>query len=370
MVLTSPYALDTPATRGPIVVTTVFGFLAVLTTFMRIISRRMRKLPFEADDYFIPVALFFLFAEYGLQIACHVAGGVGRHAVDIDPEDVVKTLKLILPFEALYGVILMFIKLSILHFYLRIFGSDKHFRWAAYGVGAIVVMWMMSVVIETFLLCRPLAYNWDQSIAGVCGQRNTVYVSAGVINMITDVMCMVLPAPTIWKLQLPLARKIALIFLFSLGIFITIISIIRIESLLAISFTDPTWTLPSGLMWTVLEPELGIINANLPVIRPLLVSLFPRIFGSTRERRSTRNTDPKKFERLDEGAYPLAHMGDKSGAGVSSTHEVAVGKGETGTGSRSEESIDGGSGTGGDVFDLGITVTTEWGFDQQSMRRK
>jgi hypothetical protein len=76
----------------------------------------------------------------------------------------------------------------------------------------------MSVVLETFLLCRPLAYNWDTSIKGTCGQRNTVYVSAGALNVVTDFMVMCLPIPHILKLQLAWSRKLGLILMFSLGV--------------------------------------------------------------------------------------------------------------------------------------------------------
>lgn len=79
----------------------------------------------------------------------------------------------------------MFVKLSMLHLYLRLFGQNKRFAQACYVVGAIIIMWMMSVVLETFLLCRPLAYNWDMTIKGTCGDRNIVYVSAGVLNLVS-----------------------------------------------------------------------------------------------------------------------------------------------------------------------------------------
>lgn len=100
----------------------------------------------------------------------------------------VKTLKLILPFEALYGITLCLIKSSIICFYFRIFGNTKSFRISAYAVLAFIICWALSVVLETFLLCRPVAYNWDTSIKGTCGNRNTVYVSAGALNVITDFM--------------------------------------------------------------------------------------------------------------------------------------------------------------------------------------
>lgn len=82
----------------------------------------------------------------------------------------------------------------------------------------IVWMWAVSVILETFLLCRPLAYNWDTSIAGTCGNRNATYVVAGTLNLVTDLMVMALPVPHIWKLQLSFSKKIALSGVFSVGL--------------------------------------------------------------------------------------------------------------------------------------------------------
>lgn len=103
-------------------------------------------------------------------------------------------------------------------FYFRIFGSKRSFRISIAVTMTIVWMWAASVILETFLLCRPLAYNWDTSIDGTCGNRNATYVVAGTLNLITDLMVMVLPLPHIWKLQLTLAKKVALCSVFSIGL--------------------------------------------------------------------------------------------------------------------------------------------------------
>jgi hypothetical protein len=103
-------------------------------------------------------------------------------------------------------------------FYFRIFGSKRSFRISIFVTMTIVWMWAASVILETFLLCRPLAYNWDISIPGTCGNRNATYVVAGTLNLITDLMVMALPIPHIWKLQLTLAKKVALCGVFSLGL--------------------------------------------------------------------------------------------------------------------------------------------------------
>lgn len=123
-----------------------------------------------------------------------------------------------LPIETVYAFSMVTVKMSILLFFLRIF-ITKPFRVAAWVGMAISVMWGMSVILEGFLLCRPLAFNWDQTIpGGVCGDRNAAFVAAGASNMITDVGIMILPLPFVWSLQMSNSNKVALSTVFFLGI--------------------------------------------------------------------------------------------------------------------------------------------------------
>lgn len=110
------------------------------------------------------------------------------------------------------------VKSSITMFYYNIFGTKKSFKISVIVVMIIVWLWAISVVLETLLLCRPLAYNWDTSIDGECGERNATFVVAGTLNLVTDLMVMVLPLPHIWKLKLNLAKKLALTAVFCMGL--------------------------------------------------------------------------------------------------------------------------------------------------------
>lgn len=212
------YYPDTPETRNPLIVSTFFGVLALVSFIGRLLSLRIRKERPRLEEYFIVAALILTYASLGLQWACVVLGGTGRHMAEIEPTSAVLTLKLIIPFEALYGVTLMMVKFSMLCFYTRIFSMDTKFEFAVKVIAAVIFCWMVSVVLETFLLCRPLAYNWDTTIDGVCGNRQAVYVGAAVSNMITDFLVIFLPVPFVWKLRLPMASRIALMGIFCLGI--------------------------------------------------------------------------------------------------------------------------------------------------------
>ncbi|OBT38654.1 hypothetical protein VE00_10757 [Pseudogymnoascus sp. WSF 3629] len=108
---------------------------------------------------------------------------------------------------------------------------------------------------------------------------------AGVLNMVTDLMVMALPLPYIWGLQLPLGRKIGLTLVFCLGPFVSAVSIIRVMSLLSIDFNDVTSTLPIPLMWSIVEQQLAIVCANLPLLRHVFTAVLPtRWLGSSRHK--------------------------------------------------------------------------------------
>ncbi|KAG6354943.1 hypothetical protein INS49_004024 [Diaporthe citri] len=302
------YPADTPETLNPLIVTTVFGVVALLSCIGRIYALHLRNHSFREEEYYIAAALFLTYVSLGIQWACVLRGGTGRH--------------LILPFEALYGLTLMFVKLAVLRFYSRIFAPSAWVTWSVRVTAAAVIMWMASVVLETFLLCRPLAFNWDTTIpGGACGDRNAVFVIAGVTNMVTDFMVLLLPVPCILKLQMPTGQKFGLLLVFCMGILITAISIVRLKSLTTISFEDPTWTLPMGLLWTVLEPELAIINANLPLMRRFFAKIIPKMMSFSRSKSTVERSKKNDFEKLSDNGIMLRTIG----GGYMQRNNVVVG---------------------------------------------
>lgn len=128
--------------------------------------------------------------------------------------------QMIIVLQSLYGVGLALVKTSLMVLYYRLFGTLKSFRIAIYLTGAIVWAWGFSIVLESFLLCQPVEYNYNpmRPGGGSCGNRNAAFVVAGALNMVTDFMVMLLPVPYIWSLQLATSRKIGLVLTFCLGL--------------------------------------------------------------------------------------------------------------------------------------------------------
>ncbi|OBT54914.1 hypothetical protein VE04_04924 [Pseudogymnoascus sp. 24MN13] len=283
------YGLRAEDGRAIVVIMAVLGVVSIASVALRIVSRRMRDLSLGLDDYLIMLAMCFVIASTALVItsmALPLIGGVGMPAAEVPFEDIKYTLKIIIPCQALYGVCLALVKSSMMVLYYRLFGTKGSFRIAICITGAIVWGWAISIVLESFLLCSPVEFNWNPTLpSGKCGNRNTAFVMAGVLNMVTDLMVMALPLPYIWGLQLPLGRKIGLTLVFCLGLFVSAVSIIRVMSLLSIDFNDVTSTLPMPLMWSIVEQQLAIVCANLPLLRHVFAAVLPtRWLGSSRHK--------------------------------------------------------------------------------------
>lgn len=104
---------------------------------------------------------------------------------------------------------------------------------------------------------------------------------------------------------------------------ICIISAFRIKSIADLEFTDFTFSLINDGIWSALEPFLGIVNACLPILQPVIAkvgetTLFSRTRGSSKASNSKVSTDQnstkllhpdesdtKHFHRLYNHVYPL-----------------------------------------------------------------
>ncbi|EKD16355.1 integral membrane protein [Drepanopeziza brunnea f. sp. 'multigermtubi' MB_m1] len=261
------YDLSFPRVRDPAIVASVFMSLALATTILRICSIRVRGVAFDVDDYLMIAAIVIL-------------GGIGRQSIDVKPQDITRSLQLAVMYWPMYAVTMALVKCSVICFYCRVFESVQHFRISAQLVLGTVVAWSVIIILSGYFICRPFAFNWDATIAGgVCADRTALLLSTSTFNVITDVLVLSLPIPHIMSLNLPLRVKGGILFMFSVGFFLTFISILRIVAIKEIDFSSPTYTLLECVFWSTLEPCLAIMNGNLPMVRSLLVVLAPSLFG-------------------------------------------------------------------------------------------
>lgn len=105
-----------------------------------------------------------------------------------------------------------------------------------------------------------------------------------------------------------------------------IISILRITSLLSVSYTDITNTSASALLWSFLEPAIGITVACAPLMRPL----FDKSPLSRKHRsRPGKNGGSSSFERLGEPGHSLNEF-ERTGASMVTSCGTGDGRGRGG----------------------------------------
>ncbi|KAL4877421.1 hypothetical protein BJY04DRAFT_222170 [Aspergillus karnatakaensis] len=272
--------MGTTAGRAVVIVGLVLQAFALVTVVLRVLARRIRSLPLGLDDYLIMLATLIFIPSTILAVTTVIKGGVGLHMHEVTQEAREYALKSLIPLQCLYGFGGALVKTSFMALYYRIFGTKKSLRIAIYITFIIVWGWGLCTIFESFLLCHPIEYNYNPFRAGggKCADRIAAYIAIGVINIVTDLMVMVLPVPYVLKLQLPIGRKVVLVATFGLGLFVTVVSIIRVQSLVSIDFADATATLSGPLLWSMVEQQAAVIAANLPVLRYIFATILPRAF--------------------------------------------------------------------------------------------
>jgi hypothetical protein len=111
------------------------------------------------------------------------------------------------------------IKLSALDLYRKIFRQPV-FVTITWVVFAICAAAGVAFTLVRALICRPVAMNWDFSLAaqgGTCGNLNTMYRSLASIDLGLDLLVVFLPMPVVWTLHMAFSKKIAVSLVFGLG---------------------------------------------------------------------------------------------------------------------------------------------------------
>ena len=120
----------------------------------------------------------------------------------------------------LYGPVIFLTKLSILLQYLRIF-VPNHAGKLYYTVQFIIWLNLLLYIADTLasiFTCMPRKKIWEPSTPGHCVKIGIVVITNGAINVISDFSVLVLPLNSIWGLQMPRKRKIALSAVFATGL--------------------------------------------------------------------------------------------------------------------------------------------------------
>ncbi|KAH7176119.1 hypothetical protein EDB81DRAFT_771947 [Dactylonectria macrodidyma] len=244
-------------------------------------------------------------ATSGLALTCLTspAGwqkhGLGRH-IWASPPEAMKVWEMgLFMAEFTYTLSLVFIKWSILAFYWRIFSTEFMIRMPIWILFGMVCAWGIAVILVAIYKCLPIYAVWERfdpvnpmpASDYTCGvDVYDSFVGNAIPNIITDVFLILLPLPYIWKMScLRWAQKVAITGIFIVGIFVTVISVIRLIFVINLDLESPDiiWNPSDAVMWTGVEVNIATVCACLPSLKPILNLLM---YGTVRPRSQSSGT--------------------------------------------------------------------------------
>ncbi|CAG8890668.1 unnamed protein product [Penicillium egyptiacum] len=272
--------------RGHVLFITALVMVLIATIFVTIrLATRVHLKQFGWDDLFLIIALLAS-AMTTAAINLSVVHGYGRKKADMG-ESIHIALKWFFVAQVPYKIALGFTKASIVLLYLRIF-ITKSFQRVGKAFLAIIAAWTVASVLVTIFQCIPIEASWNHNIkAKRCVDKDSWWYAFAAMNTVTDVSIAILPIPPVRHLKLSKRDRIGLCFVFGVGAFVCVTSILRT---VAVSQTstglDQSWDFIPRSVWTLVECNTGIICACLPMMRQPLSFLFPSLFRGSSQNES------------------------------------------------------------------------------------
>ncbi|CAG7557437.1 unnamed protein product, partial [Fusarium equiseti] len=227
----------------------VFGVLALVFFGMRVVSKTIGFVPYGTDDSLIlaafPLVIVLIAATFVL-----TSKGLGLDIWHVRDKSITAHYQVykqfIMVFGTSYALSLALIKLSILAFFLRVF-PDIKFRRAVHLTMAFIVVVTVTYGVLFALQRKPLWMFWegwkDKDPRGMMLNTNATAISHGSINVALDVWMMILPMTQLWKIGIKQKKKFGIIAMFSVGIFLTVVSAVRIPYVTKFETSkNSTWT--------------------------------------------------------------------------------------------------------------------------------
>lgn len=142
-----------------------------------------------------------------------------------------------------------------------------------------MALYCVASVTATIFQCSPVEKAFNKNLPGTCIDNTRFWYANAGFSIATDVVILLIPMPLVHQLQIPKVQKIALVLVFALGGFVVITSCLRVTTIdIIANTTDITYDI-SSTMWTIIEPNVAVICACLPMVRPLIVRIFPKFMS-------------------------------------------------------------------------------------------
>ncbi|KAH7087024.1 hypothetical protein FB567DRAFT_57350 [Paraphoma chrysanthemicola] len=256
--------------RGPLVmgVTWSFSGLALIAVAMRFWVRVAVTKQVKIEDWLMLLAVLLNTAcVICLTLAFHY--GFGKHDLSLTFDQAVHIGKWIWMSFTPGITSSIASRISIAVLLVRIFGIHVWLKWSLIAITVLQVVASMVLTLTSWCQVRPVQALWNPTIPArrispdVVAREGNV---TGALFALGDILYVLLPVIVVFKLTMPMRRKIGLIILLALSIFTMGCSIAK--AVYAESGTkakqDKQYTASLSLMWSVTEQTFVIIMGCAP----------------------------------------------------------------------------------------------------------
>ncbi|XP_014554529.1 hypothetical protein COCVIDRAFT_104854 [Bipolaris victoriae FI3] len=254
--------------------------------------------------------------------------GLGQDMWKVSFKDIRLTLLSFWISVPFYGIEFGLGKIAFGLFYLRIF-NDRHFRKLVWFAIVFTLLYTTAFAFLGIFICSPVSYFWWQwdlggEHKGKCLNNNTIGFVTASFSIFTDLIMLGLPIPQIWALHLSTKKKVGVLFMFSIGFLVTLVSIIRLHALVNFAkSTNITYDFLDTQLWSMIELYVGIICVCMPSLKLGLQFFCSKILRSvvstsryTGSGRTGGNIAIHKSVQVTIGSYPTKSRLEEQGSTV------------------------------------------------------
>ncbi|KAL0936073.1 CFEM domain-containing protein [Colletotrichum truncatum] len=274
------------------VIGVVFLAIGLLGFGLRVMARLcLGTQTWGPDDWVMLLAVCMMIPLNALSIPISQVA-LGKDIWNVSPDDITQFLYLFYWDELLYLGALPVTKISILLFYLKMF-PRKEIRIACWVLIGFNIAYFITFELISIFQCSPIdgAWKaWDKEYPAKCNNINVQGWAAAAFNIVLDIATLILPLGELYKLSMSMKKKIQIMLMFSVGFFVTLVSIVRLRSLASYATTsNVTQDYVEVGYWSTIEVPVGILCACMPAIRSLFSLVFPKVFGTTQGKSNYAN---------------------------------------------------------------------------------
>ncbi|KAL2866066.1 uncharacterized protein BJX67DRAFT_147787 [Aspergillus lucknowensis] len=295
-----------PTPRQLLVESVIFWSIAVILWIGRIISRSIAGggiKNLQLDDYCMVVTFAFYTAllvliRVSAEYATNLFPDADLPAILADPQEVANRVygsKIVIGLEQCMLFSTWGVKTCLLLMYWKL---TQHTRWHLFVkiLAGYIALGLLVIEITYFgVYCRPFSQYWAVPVDNPqCATYQHYSITQAVFNISSDSLMLVVPVTLLRDTQMPMRKKLLLMGVLGLGVFVIIAAILNKY----FNFHSPQTTIYQ--LWYIREASTAVYVANLMCWWPLL----RKIFGKT-----LANYNSKYNSKYGRPSAPVAHSG-------------------------------------------------------------